>query len=69
MHTVEQCGFLHESYMECGSATLFWNKGKIVLKIFQHHSSITLGICELINEVRSAGSLMEKRAAKTLMVT
>jgi len=35
-----------------------------VSKIFQDHSTKHKGICKLINEVRSAGSLMDKKVGR-----
>jgi hypothetical protein len=64
-YTVEQCVFLHESYVKCGSARKCW-------RIFCHKFpgiavSSRTGIHELINKVRCTGSLLDKKPAKKML--
>lgn len=63
--SIKQCVFLYVSYMwsvillDCDRMS-----EKIMLKIFQARISSSMGVYKLINEVRSAWSLMDEKSAK-----
>jgi hypothetical protein len=61
-YTVELRVFLYESYVKCGSARKRWRKFRH--KFPEITVPSTTDIHELINKVRSTGSLLDKKPAK-----
>jgi hypothetical protein len=63
-YTFEQCAFLHESYVECGSPSV----AECTRKLHQIFPSITVptttGIYNILNEFRSTVSLTNKKATR-----
>jgi hypothetical protein len=61
-YTVERCVFLYESYAKCGYTRKY--QRKFHCKFPGTTVPTTIGILELTNEVRSTGSLLDKKPAK-----